>query len=335
VRALVVYAGNPVLSVPNSRRLARALGQLEFMVAIDLYVNETTRHADVILPPSWTLADDHLDAFLPNYAVRNVARWSPPVFQRGRDERADWEILLEIAERLGGGASGIGLVDRAIRVARRLGFRWTPTATVEMLLRLGPHGDRYLPWSRGLNLRRLAAAPHGVDLGPLQPGFARRVLHRDGRLRLAPEAIITALSDLEKVNGAASDGELLLIGRRDLRSNNTWMHNVPILVSGHERCVLLVNPVDAERAGVRDGDVAVLESRVHRGFVPVHVTDEMTSGVVSLPHGWGHATSALWQRVAAEHQGVSANDWTDDNYVEAIVGQSILNGVPVRLKAAR
>ena len=138
VRALVVYAGNPVLSVPNSRRLARALGQLEFMVAIDLYVNETTCHADLILPPSWTFADDHFDTFLPNYAVRNVARWSPPVFQRGRDERADWEILLEIAERLGGGASGIGLVDRAIQVARRLGFRWTPTASVEMLLRTRP-----------------------------------------------------------------------------------------------------------------------------------------------------------------------------------------------------
>jgi anaerobic selenocysteine-containing dehydrogenase len=174
-----------------------------------------------------------------------------------------------------------------------------------------------------------------VDLGPLQPGFARRVLYRDGRLQLAPDAIITALSDLEKVNGVATDGELLLISRRDLRSNNTWMHNVPILVSGHERCVLLVNPVDAERAGVRAGDVAVLESRVHRGFVPVHVTDEMTSGVVSLPHGWGHAISARWQQVAAEHRGVSANDWTDDSYVEAIVGQSILNGVPVRLKAAR
>ena len=131
------------------------------MVAIDLYVNETTRHADVILPPAWTLAEDHVDLLMPNHAVRNVARWCPPVVERKPDERADWEILLEIAERLGGGATGVPVVDRGIRVARRLGMRWTPSATAALLLRLGPHGDRFLPWSSGLNRERLAAAPHG------------------------------------------------------------------------------------------------------------------------------------------------------------------------------
>ena len=334
IRALVVYAGNPVLSAPNGRRLARALRQLDFMVAVDLYVNETTRHANVILPPSWTLAEDHVDTFLANLAIRNVARWCPPVVERGPDERADWEILLEIAERLGGGASGFKVIDRAIRMARRVGLRWTPMATVGLLLRLGPHGDRYLPWLKGLNLQRLAAAPHGIDLGPLKPGIARRVLHRDGRMRLAPDAIMAALAEFEKIAGAAPGPELLLIGRRDLRSNNSWMHNLASLTAGRERCVLLVHPSDAARAGLRDGDSAMLESRVHRGLVPVAVSDEMTPGVVSLPHGWGHADSAPWQRVAGARPGISANDWTDDGDVEAVVGQSILNGVPVRLTPA-
>jgi anaerobic selenocysteine-containing dehydrogenase len=330
VRALVVYAGNPVLSVPNSRRLSRALEQLEFMVAVDLYVNETTRHAHLILPPAWTFADDYFEAFLPNVAVRNFARFARPVVARGADERADWEILLEIAERMGGGASGFVLVDRMIRFARRLGLRWTPNVTLDVLLRLGPHGDRYLPWSRGLNLKRLAALPHGVDLGPLEPGIARRVLYRDGCMQLASDAIMTALAELEKIDPPGP--ELLLIGRRDPRTNNSWMHNVPAMVSGRERCVLLVHPEDAARAHVRDGEVAILESRVHSGPVPVRVSEEMMPGVVSLPHGWGHATSAPWQHVAAERPGVSANDWTDDQDVEALVGQSILNGVPVRLR---
>jgi anaerobic selenocysteine-containing dehydrogenase len=238
--------------------------------------------------------------------------------------------LLEIAERMGGGASGFFVVDRIIRFARRFGLRWTPNLVIDALLRLGPHGDRYLPWSRGLNLKRLAAMPHGADLGPLQPGIARRVLYRDGRMRLAPDVIMTALAELERIDRPAP--ELLLIGRRDPRTNNSWMHNVPAMVTGRERCVLLVHPQDAERAQVSDGEVAILESRVHRGPVPVRVSDEMTPGVVSLPHGWGHAASAPWQHVAAEHAGVSVNDWTDDQDVEALVGQSILNGVPVRLR---
>ena len=276
------------------------MSRLDFMVAIDLYVNETTRHADVIIPPCWTMAEDHFDAFLPNFAVRNVVRWCPVVFKRRPEERADWEILLGIAERLGGGASGIGVIDKTIRLARKLGLRWTPKASVDLLLRLGPHGDRYLPWSSGLNLKRLMSSVHGIDLGPLEFGVSRRVLHRDRRIRLAAEPILSALAELEK-NGTASDDGLLLIGRRDLRSSNSWMHNIEGLVSGRERCVLLVHPRDAERAGVRDGETAVLESRVYRGRAPVHVTEDMMQGVVSLPHGWGHRDVRRWQKVAAAH----------------------------------
>jgi len=334
VKALITYAGNPVLSVPNGPRLAKALRRLDFMVSVDLYINETTRHADVILPPCWTMAEDHFDSFLSNFAVRNVVRWCPPVFERSSEEHADWEILLEIAERLGGGASGVWPIDKAIRLARKLGLRWTPKATLDLLLRFGPYGDNYLPWSKGLSLKRLAKFPHGVDLGPLEPGVSRRILHRDRRIRLAAKPILQALREFE-VGGMASHDGLWLIGRRELRSSNSWMHNIAALVSGRDRCVLLVHPIDAERAGVRDGEMAILESRVHRGLVPVSISDEMSHGVVSLPHGWGHKEVAAHQKIAASRPGVSLNDWTDDGDVEALVGQSILNGIPVQLKPAR
>jgi anaerobic selenocysteine-containing dehydrogenase len=334
VRALLTFAGNPVLSTPNGRRLSSALGQLQFMVSIDIYLNETTRHADVVLPPAWALTEDHVDLLFSSVYIRNVARWSPPVVPRPAGELADWEILLAITERLGGGPSGTPFLDRLIRAGRRLGLRWTPTAMADLALRFGPHGDRFLPGSRGLNLRKLRAAPHGIDLGPLQPGFARRVLHRDRRIHLDAPPLLGALDALgRELATPPAAGELTLIGRREVRTNNSWMHNVPGMVAGRPRCVLLVHPDDAVRAGVGDGDAAVLESRVHRGEVHVQVSDDMRPGVVSLPHGWGHASSAAWQRVAGQHPGVSANDWTDDQAVESVVGQSILNGVPVRLRA--
>ena len=337
VRAMVTYAGNPVLSTPNGPRLDRALGQLEFMVSVDLYINETTRHANVILPPAWSLTEDHVDLISTNAAVRNVARWSPPALPRPANSRSDWEILLELTYRLGGGPTGIRVVDWAHRLGRRVGIRWRPDATVDMLVRLGPHGDRYLPFGRGLNLKKLKAAPHGIDLGPMQPGIAHRVVHRDGKMHLDGQVLLSAIDDLAASLDQKPRGEdmLLLIGRRELRSNNSWMHNVPELVSGRPRCVLLVHPHDAARIGVNDGDTAILESAVRTGEVPVHLSDEMRAGVVSLPHGWGHAASARWQQVAGANPGVSANDWTDDQQIESVVGQSILNGVPVRLRAKR
>jgi anaerobic selenocysteine-containing dehydrogenase len=220
--------------------------------------------------------------------------------------------------------------------ARRFGFRWHPDTMAELALRTGRYGDRFLPWSSGLNRKKLAAAPHGIDLGPLETGIARRVFHADGKIHLADGPFESALAALAATLARRpAAGELLLIGRRELRTNNSWMHNVPAMIAGKERCVLLVHPDDAGRAGVAHGDVAVLESRVHTGTLRVHVSDEMRPGVVSLPHGWGHAASAGWQSVASSRPGVSANDWTDDQEVESIVGQSILNGVPVRLRACR
>jgi len=332
IRAMVTFAGNPVLSAPNGRRISAAFEKIEFMVSIDIYINETTRHADVILPPCWNLAEDHIDLLFSSVAVRNIARWSPPVVEPEDGEKSDWEILLELTERLGGGPLGDVWGDRILRWLRPLGVRWTPTGFLDLMLRLGPYGDRFLPWSDGLSLAKLRAAPHGIDLGPLQPGIERRLYHKDKRIHLTSACMVQAMDALERDLGSAAKANgLVLIGRRELRSNNSWMHNVPALVSGRERCVLYVHPDDAERYAVRDGEMALLESRVHRGAVRVAVTDDMRPGVVSLPHGWGHADSAPWQSVAGNHAGVSVNDWVDDAVVEPIIGQSILNGVPVTL----
>ncbi len=336
IRAMVTVAGNPVLSTPNTRRIDKAFEKLEFMVSVDLYINETTRHADIILPPSWALAEDHSEPLTPGFSLFGNVRWGTPVVQASSDERTDWAILLRLAEEMGGGPMGMKWPDRAWRVLSRLGLRYDPQRTLDMLFRIGPHGDRYVPGAKGLNLKKVKGSPYGVTLGRPRTGLGHRVHHKDGKVHLVAAPLMRALEQLEaELKRPRDTGELLLIGRRDLRSNNSWMHNVPALVSGRERCVLYVHPDDAQRAGLRDSEPAMVESRVHRGDVPVRVTDEVMPGVVSLPHGWGHAASAGWQSVAGQHAGVSANDFTDDQDVESVVGQSILNGVPVRLSRVK
>jgi anaerobic selenocysteine-containing dehydrogenase len=332
VRALVTFAGNPALSLPNGKRIVAALEKLEFMVSIDLYVNETTRHADVILPTAWSLTEDHLDPLAPMFSLRNIARWSPPVVSKKEGEKHDWEILHELALRMGGGPFGMAPLDALYRAGRHLGWKWDPSATADLVLRAGPRGDKFLPWSNGLSLARLKKAEHGIDLGALEEGFAHRLFHKDRKIHVAGAPFVAAIAELiAEIARPRDPEELLLVGRRDLRTNNSWMHNVPAMVAGKNRCTLFVSPADAARAGIADGSDAVLTSRVHSGTVRVQVTDDMREGVVSLPHGWGHGASARWQKTAGAHPGVSVNDWTDDAEVEGIVGQSILNGVPVRL----
>ncbi|MEM7410511.1 MAG: molybdopterin-dependent oxidoreductase [Myxococcota bacterium] len=341
VRALITYAGNPVLSVPNGKRLDAALASLEFMVSVDLYRNETTRHADLLLPPAGSLAEEHYDLIFAPVAIRNFARLSPAAVEPGPNEKADWEILLGIAEALGGGFSGIGPLDKLLGVGARLGRRFTPTHLLDLLLRTGAHGDGFLPaplrfgrFKNGLSVEALRKHPHGVDLGPLEAGVTRRVLHRDKQVNAAPAPLLAALDAWaqDPTEGVPEEGELLMIGRRETRTCNSWMHNVPALVSGRERCVLLVHPDDAKRAGVSDGELALLESRVHSGPVPVQLSNDLRPGVVSLPHGWGHERAADSLRTAGKRPGVSFNDWSDDATTETVVGQSILNGVPVRLR---
>jgi len=332
IRALLVYAGNPVLSTPNGRRLDGALSRLDFMVSVDIYVNETNRHADVILPPASPLCEEHFDVVYPSVMIRNVARVSPAVAPKGANEKHDWEILRDLAEGLGGGMLGMPGLDHALRGLRALGKDLTPNDVLDLFLRSGPHGDHFLPFSSGLNLEKLRAAPHGIDLGDLEAGVRDRVRHRDGLVHFDAAPLLEALADFSsQIQQKSEPGDLLLIGRRDLRSNNTWLHNLPSLMRGKERCLLRLHPDDAKAAGLRDGDHAWLESRVHAGEVPIEITDEMRPGVVSLPHGWGHA--APWQKTANARPGVSANDWTDDGVVESVVGQSIMNGVPVRISS--
>jgi anaerobic selenocysteine-containing dehydrogenase len=339
--------------------LQRALGTLEFMVSIDIYVNETTRHANVILPPERELARGHYDMSLYQLAIRNVANYSPPLVELGADEVPEWRTMLRLAGVLAGQGAhtdvdalddGViaSLAQKAVARAgsnvagrdadellKALAARRGPERVLDLMLRTGPYGDGFGADPDGLSLEKLEAHPHGIDFGPLQPRMPDALRTPTGRIELAPEMCI---ADLARARGAiarfeANAGGLVLVGRRDLRSNNSWMHNLPKLVSGKPRCVLFVHPQDAAAAGIIDGGSALLESRVHRGEVPVRVTDEVMPGVVSLPHGFGHQNSGGFMSVAAAHAGVSANDWTDDQLVESVVGQSVLNGVPVRLRA--
>ena len=335
IRALVTSAGNPVLSAPNGARLERALAGLDFMVSIDPYLNETTRHAHVILPPTSPLERSHYDVALNAFAVRNVAKYSPPLFARGADQRHDWEIFLELARRLWFPAGAVGrAAGRAFRaVLGRLG----PEAALELGLRVGPHGLRK---GLGFGLAALRRAPHGVDLGPLEPRLPRLLYTRGKRIRLVPPEIVRDLPRLEirlrewSTAAPGADAPLALIGRRHLRSNNSWMHNSQRLVKGKPRCTLLVHPDDAAARGLAAGGDAIVRSRAGAIRVPVEISDEVMPGVVSLPHGWGHHRDGVRLGVARAVPGASANDVTDDAFVDALTGNGALNGVVVHVAAA-
>jgi anaerobic selenocysteine-containing dehydrogenase len=322
IRALITSAGNPVLSTPNGARLEKALAGLDFMVSIDPFINETTRFADVILPPTVHLERPHYELALANYSVRNVAKYAPPVFERGPDQRHDWEICVELAARLLGRGGGA--------VAGVLGRRLPPESLLDLWLRTGPHGLRR--GLRGLSLSRLKQQPHGVDLGPLEPRLPGRLGLRSRKINLAPRQYLDDLPRLRGRLAAPPDG-LVLIGRRQLRSNNSWMHNSERLVKGKPRCTLLMHPDDAAARGLADGDSAELSSAAGTIDVPVELTDAIMPGVVSLPHGWGHARPGVRLGVASAHPGVSINDVTDEQRVDALTGTAAFSGVPVAVRA--
>jgi anaerobic selenocysteine-containing dehydrogenase len=356
VRALVTMAGNPVLSTPNSQRMDAALDSLDFMVSLDVYVNETTRHADVILPAPSPLRRSHYDVALYLFAVRNVANYSPPALETEPGLPDEWVTML----RLAGVAFGMGsdadvdaldagvartLVDRELRtpsspVAGRdadelmglLEPRVGPERLLDLMLRTGPYGDGF--GSRpggGLSLAALEAAPHGIDLGALQPRLPDALRTPTGRIELAPEPLVADVERLRTALRRPASAGPVLVGRRHLRSNNSWMHNLPVLVKGPARCTLHVHPADAERYGLTDGEPARLTSRTGTVQAPVEVTDAVMPGVVSLPHGWGHAAADSRMAVAAEHAGTNSNVLADELLIDAVSGNAVLNGIPVEL----
>ena len=357
IKALVCVAGNPVLSIPNGARLDTALDSLELMVSVDIYRNETSRHADVILPAPSALEKEHYDVGLLQLAVRNVANWSAAVLPRPEGAPDEWEVLARLALiAQGAGASAepsivdalvIGaLVNAAVadehsplhgrgadELLAALEPRTGPSRIIDFYLRSGPYGDHFGAHPDGLTLDKLIATPHGIDLGPLQPRLPDGLRTPTGNVDLAPQPILDDLPRMAAALQRSSDG-LALIGRRDLRSNNSWMHNVEVLVKGKPRCVLHVHPDDAANIGLIDGGFAKVSSRVGAVVVPVEITDGIRRGVVSLPHGWGHDLPGVELDVAAKHAGVNVNLLTDDDMVDALTGTAVLNGVPVELVPA-
>ena len=367
VRALITHAGNPVLSLANGTRLARAFEKLDFMVSIDIYRNETTSLANLILPPTFGLEHDHYPLLFHSLAVRNTAKYSLPLLKAAPDALADWQILTGISTRVlkrRGGAMGL-----AAGPMRMLTDRMRPEHILAAALRIGPYGNGIRPFGDGLSLEKLKGMPHGKDLGPLEPRLPERLETKSKRIDLAPEAYVndvprlesrlrefeaseaarqikaTATATNEHSNGNSSlnadtntntntntKNPLMLIGRRHLRSNNSWMHNSERLVKGRNRCTLLIHPDDAEPLEVRSGDRVRITSRVGSVEAEAEVTDTILQGVVSLPHGWGHDRPGSQLRVASEHAGVSLNDLTDDALVDRLSGCTHLNGIPVNVE---
>lgn len=318
VRALVTVAGNPVLSTPNGRRLEQALDGLEFMLSIDLYINETTRYADLILPPTAPLEHDHYDTTFNVFAVRNVTRFNEAVLPRPEGALHDWEIFVGLARAF------------AARNGLELKPTLEPQQMIDLGLRAGAYGDRS---EHRLSLATLREHPHGIDLGPLRPNLAPRLKTAGQRIQAAPPLFVDDLQRFAAQPLPASD-QLLLIGRRHVRSNNSWMHNYHRLVKGKPRHQLLMHPRDLEGRGLVDGQRVRVRSRVGSVEVEVAASSEMMPGVVSLPHGWGHARPGVQLAIARAQAGASANDLTDERHLDLLSGNAALNGLPVEVEAA-
>ena len=321
VKALVTMAGNPVVSTPNSTQLVTALDSLEFMVSIDYYLNETTRHAHVILPPCGPLERDHYDLIFNSFAVRNVAKYAPALFPPDKGAKEDWQIIHGLLKRMGRGSLKTRLQGRLV-----LGVMgWMkPSGILNAMLKRGPYK---------LSLKQLKAAESGMDLGALRPSMPGRLFTRDKKLHLAPDLYLQELDKVRPQLLAQNVDDLVLIGRRHVRCNNSWLHNSRRLIKGPRRDRLMIHPDDAVRLGIAADAAVEVRSRVGKLVTEAEITEEVMPGVVSLPHGWGHNVDGVRLQTAREAGGVNTNVLTDDARLDGLTGNAALNGVPVSVSA--
>ena len=312
IKAFVTSCGNPVLSTPNGSQLDRALEKLDFMVSIDIYINETTRHADIILPPATFLESSHYDIIFNTFAVRNTAKYSPPLFEMSEDARHDWEIFQELVYRLDGKTEP--LIDEP------------PETKLNMALMFG---------GRQLSVEKLLAEPHGVDLGELRPCLPERLMSADKRIDIAPKFLVNDLERLKTEAKLAVDEEFpfALIGRRHLRDCNSWMHNSERLMKGKNRCTLMINPADAKSMELTDQTSVRVTSRAGSVELPCEVTESIAIGVVSIPHGYGHGRKGVQLDNASNYPGVSINDLTDETVIDDLTGNAAFSNVRVKIEA--
>jgi len=326
VRALITLAGNPVLSAPNGRLIEKGLDKLSFMACMDWYINETTRFADIILPPSGPFDQSHYDIAIHMLTIRNTTHYSPPVFQPPPGTRHNWEILLDLAIRL----------EKNV-IKQKMLKLLTPDRLLRLLIRFGPYGKKLNPLSNGLTLAGLKESPHGIDLGPLRPCFPDRLFNKPKRIKIAPAEMVESIKGVKKYFFNTPDlkediYDMLLISRRHILSNNSWMHNSLRLVKGKNRCTAFLHPSDAEKYNINHGETIEVISRVGSILVESEITEDIMPGVISIPHGWGHDRPGVQLEIAKKYPGVSVNDITDNSVTEELTGASVFSGVPVYIK---
>lgn len=321
MRALITAAGNPVLSTPNGKALEAQIKQLEFVVCMDPWINETTCHADVILPPTTPLEHDHYDLIFHSFAVRNTARYSPPVFDKPEGAMHDWEIYNALGAAL---AAKLGKDSRKTPAPHQL---------MDFALQSGPYG-KAAKHEAALSIKALIDSPSGIDLGPLRPCLPQRLKTADKTIALNNALYMSDIGRAKALLSSKADEALMLIGRRHVRSNNSWMHNSHRLVKGKTRHELLMHPNDMEGRALKDGQRVRISSRVGELETEVQASTEVMPGVVSLPHGWGHKRAGVRQAVASALQGESCNDLTDHKRIDPLTGNAAVNGVPVEVEAA-
>ncbi|MFE8699378.1 molybdopterin-dependent oxidoreductase [Cytobacillus sp. FJAT-54145] len=357
LKAFITIAGNPILSSPNGNRLQQAFDKLDFFVSVDCYLNETTRHANVILPVPSPLERSHYDLSFYHLSVRNIAHYSKQVFKLPNDQLDEWEILLHLTEIVSGQELGndpvkalddysvMKLVQSETQnkqsrifersekdILKELQVHRGPERMLDFLIRVGPYGDHFGKVENGLTLSRLMEHEHGIDLGALEPRIPEVLLTSTKKIELAPTPLVKDVERLKAKIVSEDSNQLVLIGRRDLRSNNSWMHNLPVLIKGKERCVLYLHPLDAVNEGIETGDYVKITSRVGSLVVPVVLNEEIKQGVISLPHGWGHHFSDTRLSVASKHEGKNTNLLSDEQVVDEVSGNAVFNGIPVTIQ---